>query len=147
MKETHHKTHSVCPACSVGTLSREVRGSRFEYRGQTLIYEQPGNWCSACGEAVLSGEDMVATEELIVDFLQRVDRFEAEELGSIRRKLKLTQKQAAALTGGGHNAFSRYERGEAKPLPAVIHLFRLLGKHPELLDELRIDAEKCHGRV
>jgi HTH-type transcriptional regulator/antitoxin MqsA len=85
----------------------------------------------------LSGEDMATTEGLIVGFLQRVDRIQAEELSSIRRKLKLTQKQAAALTGGGHNAFSRYERGEAKPLPAVIHLFRLLGRHPELLDELR----------
>jgi hypothetical protein len=36
----------------------------------------------------------------------------------------------ARLTGGGHNAFSRYERGEAAPLPAVINLFRLLDKHP-----------------
>jgi hypothetical protein len=43
---------------------------------------------------------------------------------------------AARLTGGGHNAFSRYERGEATPLPAVINLFRLVDKHPELLQEL-----------
>ncbi|HEX7339767.1 MAG TPA: type II toxin-antitoxin system MqsA family antitoxin [Rhodanobacteraceae bacterium] len=42
-----------------------------------------------------------------------------------------------AATGGGHNAFSRYECGEARPVPAVINLFRLLGKHPELLEELR----------
>ncbi len=40
------------------------------------------------------------------------------------------------LTGGGHNAFSRYERGEAAPLPAVVNLFRLLDKHPELLKDL-----------
>jgi hypothetical protein len=40
------------------------------------------------------------------------------------------------FTGGGHNAFSRYERGEAAPLPAVINLFRLLDKHPELLKDL-----------
>jgi HTH-type transcriptional regulator / antitoxin MqsA len=43
---------------------------------------------------------------------------------------------AARLTGGGHNAFSRYERGEAVPLPAVVNLFRLLDKHPELLKDL-----------
>jgi len=43
---------------------------------------------------------------------------------------------AACLTGGGHNAFSRYERGEAIPLPAVVNLFKLLDKHPELLKEL-----------
>lgn len=36
-----------------------------------------------------------------------------------------------------HNTFSRYERGEATPLPAVVNLFRLLDKHPELLSELK----------
>ncbi len=61
------------------------------------------------------------------------------KLARVRRKLKLklTQADAAELTGGGHNAFSRYERGEAKPMAAVVNLFRLLDKHPELLKELR----------
>jgi len=66
-----------------------------------------------------------------------VDREDAAELARIRRKLKLTQKEAATLTGGGHNAFSRYERGEARPLPAVLNLFRLLDRHPELLKEIK----------
>ncbi|MCX5882377.1 MAG: type II toxin-antitoxin system MqsA family antitoxin [Deltaproteobacteria bacterium] len=35
------------------------------------------------------------------------------------------------------NAFSRYERGKAKPRPAVVNLFKLLDKHPRLLDELK----------
>jgi len=142
MNITDHVSRPACPACSTGTLVREVRVSRFEYHGETLTYEQPGDWCTECGEAVLSGEDMAATEALVVGFMRRVDRAQADELVRIRRKLKLTQKQAAALTGGGHNAFSRYERGEAKPLPAVIHLFRLLGRHPELLDELRAKEDK-----
>lgn len=142
MNETSQASRPSCPVCSAGTLVREVRVSRFEYRGETLTYDQPGDWCTECGEAVLTGEDMAATEQLIIDFMQRVDRTQAEELVRIRKKLKLSQKQAAALTGGGHNAFSRYERGEAKPLPAVMHLFRLLGKHPELLDELRKKEDK-----
>jgi len=41
------------------------------------------------------------------------------------------------IAGGGHNAFSRYERGEAKPVAAVVNLFRLLDRHPELLKELK----------
>ena len=48
----------------------------------------------------------------------------------------MTQVAAARLTGGGHNAFSRYERGKAAPLSAVLNLFRLLDKHPELLKEI-----------
>jgi len=43
---------------------------------------------------------------------------------------------ATRLTGGGHNAFSRTDRGEAAPLPAVVKLFRLLDKHRELLKDL-----------
>jgi HTH-type transcriptional regulator/antitoxin MqsA len=35
----------------------------------------------------------------------------------------------------GHDTV-RYERGEATPLPAVVNLFRLLDKHPELLKDL-----------
>jgi HTH-type transcriptional regulator/antitoxin MqsA len=61
---------------------------------------------------------------------------ERSEIRRIRRKLGLSQAMAAKLTGGGHNAFSRYERGEALPLPAVVNLFRLLDQHPELLKEL-----------
>lgn len=127
----------ICPVCLSGKLVREARTARYEYRGEICEYKQIGDWCSSCGEAVLSGDDMAATEKILVNFMRRVEEKQAEELSRIRKKLKLTQKQAAALTGGGHNAFSRYERGEAKPLPAVIHLFRLLDHHPELLKELK----------
>lgn len=100
-----HNPRLACPICSAGTLSRGVRVSRFDYQGETLTYEQPGDWCPECGEAVLSGEDMAATEGLLVDFMKRVDRTQAEELSRNRRKLKLTQKQAAALTEGGTMLF------------------------------------------
>lgn len=63
-------------------------------------------------------------------------RKQSKEIRRIRRKLGLSQVAAARLTGGGHNAFSRYERGEAAPLPAVVNLFRLLDKHPESLHDL-----------
>ena len=65
---------------------------------------------------------------------------ETAELGRIRRKLGLTQQEAALLTGGGPNAFSRYERGKARPLPSVTNLFKLLDKHPNLLEKIRSDA-------
>lgn len=137
MSAMRDDARNVCPACLTGRLVREVRTARYEYRGEVCEYEQIGDWCQTCGEAVLSGDDMAVTEQILVDFMRRVEEKQAEELARIRKKLKLTQKQAAALTGGGHNAFSRYERGEAKPLPAVIYLFRLLDRHPELLAELK----------
>jgi HTH-type transcriptional regulator/antitoxin MqsA len=69
-------------------------------------------------------------------FRDQVDSQVASELESIRKRLKLTQAQAAKLAGGGKNAFSRYERGQAKPVAAVINLFKLLDKHPDLIKEL-----------
>ena len=48
----------------------------------------------------------------------------------------LTQHEAAEIFGGGHNAFSCYERGQMRPSKSAESLLRLLDKHPELLAEL-----------
>lgn len=48
------------------------------------------------------------------------------------------EQQWAELTGGGHNAFSRYENRQAAPVAAVVNLFTLLDHHPELVHELRV---------
>jgi HTH-type transcriptional regulator/antitoxin MqsA len=69
--------------------------------------------------------------------IPKYDREEAAELAHIWKKLGLTQKEAAMIAGGGHNAFSRYERGVVKPVAAVVNLFRLLDRHPDLLSELK----------
>jgi len=82
----------------------------------------------------------VSFAEAINQLAKEVDAKEAAELARIRKKLKLTQQQAALPTGGGPNAFSRYERGKAKPLRSVTNLFKLLDKHPELLDEIQMDG-------
>jgi HTH-type transcriptional regulator/antitoxin MqsA len=93
--------------------------------------------CGACGEVELDAGSArryaAAGDELVLRERAR----QSKEFRRIRRKLGLSQIAAAHLTGGGHNAFSRYERGEANPLPAVNNLFRLLDKHPELLKELQ----------
>jgi HTH-type transcriptional regulator/antitoxin MqsA len=70
-----------------------------------------------------------------------------KEIRRIRRKLGLSQAEAAHLTGGGHNAFSRYERGEVAPLPAVTNLLRLLDKHPKLLKDLASPSAAAAART
>jgi HTH-type transcriptional regulator / antitoxin MqsA len=127
---------ATCPVCFEGTLKHGNKRTVFEYRGRTLEYDQVGAWCSHCNEAVLTGKEATATEPLLDEFMIKVDKEEAADLARIRKRLKLTQKEASRITGGGHNAFSRYERGEAKPLPAIVKLLRLLDKHPELLKEV-----------
>jgi HTH-type transcriptional regulator / antitoxin MqsA len=136
MKMNKKWNGKTCPTCLQGTLKHGKKRTSFEYRGHILDYEQTGAWCNNCEEVVLSGKEALATEPLINDFISRIDKEEASEIARIRKKLKLSQKQAVQITGGGHNAFSRYERGEVKPLPAVINLLKILDRHPELLKEV-----------
>lgn len=113
----------------------------LDYAGRTAQVDDLSGWrCPQCGEEEFDARSAaryaVASDELVL----RERAWAQAEIRRIRKKLHLSQEQAAELTGGGHNAFSRYERGEAKPVAAVVNLFRLLDNHPELLDELRKDA-------
>ena len=126
-----------CAVCDKGNLERQSKHQTLRYQGKTLRYEQPGLWCSACGEGILENADMDATERLLNDFRASVEgRLTTADLRRIRRKLHLTQKQAEEMFGGGHNAFSRYESGAARPPQSTDTLLRLLNKHPELLNEI-----------
>lgn len=109
----------------------------IKHAGMTARIEGLSGWrCAACGEvefdATSARRYAAAGDALVMRDRER----QSKEIRRIRRKLGLSQIAAARLTGGGHNAFSRYERGEAAPLPAVVNLFRLLDKHPELLADL-----------
>ena len=125
---------------------RSAKGmGRFE--NKTFMIEHAGakarvaglsGWqCDPCGEVEFDAESArlyaAAGDELVL----RERKRQSQEIRRIRKKLGLSQVAAARLTGGGHNAFSRYERGEAAPMPAVVNLFRLLDKHPELLKDLQ----------
>ena len=115
----------------------EAETFTIDHAGMTATVEGLSGWrCGACDEVEFDADSArryaAAGDEHV---LRDRDR-QSKEIRRIRRKLGLSQVAAARLTGGGHNAFSRYERGEAAPLPAVINLFRLLDMHPELLKDL-----------
>jgi HTH-type transcriptional regulator/antitoxin MqsA len=124
----------ACPLCGEGTLHDGEKRQRMEYRGRAYEYTVHGAFCDHCQDGFPVHDER--EEAAWIAFRDQVDAGESAELARIRKKLKLTQQAAAMLTGGGKNAFSRYERGEAKPMPAVVNLFRLLDRHPELLKEL-----------
>lgn len=93
--------------------------------------------CGTCGEIEYDQQSAEryaeAGDALVLEARQAV----GEELRRIRKKLRLNQAEASRLTGGGHNAFSRYETGKVIPAPAVVNLFRLLDRHPEDIKELK----------
>jgi HTH-type transcriptional regulator/antitoxin MqsA len=125
----------ICGACggrNLVTFANETL--RVE---DTPVHKLSGLRCADCGEIFLddaSQERYVKVSDSLV--LAKREQ-EKQELIRIRKKLKLTQHQASRIAGGGHNAFGRYERGEARPMNAVVNLFRILDSHPELLKEIR----------
>jgi len=128
-----------CRNCETRKGMTRFEGETFtiKHAGMTEAVEGLSGWrCEACDEvefdAASARRYAAAGDALVLRDRAR----QSKEIRRIRRKLGLSQVEAARLTGGGHNAFSRYERGEVAPLPAVTNLLRLLDKHPELLKDL-----------
>ncbi len=109
----------------------------IDHAGASAKVDGLSGWrCEACGDVEFDAEGArryaAAGDELVLQERAR----QGQEIRRVRRDLGLSQVAAALLTGGGHNAFSRYERGEVTPMPAVVNLFRLLDKHPKSLHDL-----------
>lgn len=127
-----------CLNCGEIEMVHTARDVPYTYKQHNIVISMIKGWhCTSCGEVEFDAGEGVRFAEAIKQLANEVDTEEAAELARIRKKLKLTQHQAALLTGGGPNAFSRYERGKAKPLQSVTNLFKLLDNHPELLDEIQ----------
>lgn len=130
--------YQACANCGVrGAVPFKGETLRVSHKGVSAeVSGLSGRRCSSCGEIEFdrrSAKRYAAAGDKLVLQARTAQR---SEIRRIRRKLGLSQAKAAELTGGGHNAFSRYERGESAPLPAVVNLFRLLDRHPDLLKEL-----------
>jgi HTH-type transcriptional regulator/antitoxin MqsA len=139
----------VCGVCGIGTLTRfENRTISIEHEGLAAKVEGlSGAECSACGDILFDPASAIRYAEA-GDHLEDLVRAKLQaNLRRVRRKLKLSQAQAAKLTGGGHNAFSRYENGQASPMPAVTNLFKLLDRHPELLNEILPNDEPANANA
>jgi HTH-type transcriptional regulator/antitoxin MqsA len=128
-----------CLNCGSRKEMARFEGEAFTiaHAGMSTIVTGLSGWrCKSCGEIEFDADSArryaTASDALVLRDRER----QSKEIRRIRRKLGLSQSAAARLTGGGHNAFSRYERGEVAPLPAVVNLLRLLDKHPELLKDL-----------
>lgn len=136
-----------CLNCGQKEMVHTARDVPYTYRGHPPVITKIKGWhCSHCEEVEFDAGEGVRFSETIEQLARDIDAEETAELARIRKKLKLTQQEAALLTGGGRNAFSRYEHGKTRPLRSVVNLFRILDKHPDLLDEITSEAtRKTHG--
>jgi HTH-type transcriptional regulator / antitoxin MqsA len=129
-----------CPSCGAAELVRDIRDIPYTYKGETtMVSAVAGDFCPVCGESVLDAVESSRVSAAMLDFNKQVNATIVDPgfIACVRRKLALDQREAAAIFGGGVNAFSRYENGKTKPPLALVKLLKLLDRHPELLSEIR----------
>lgn len=130
-----------CPACGAPKLVRDTRDLPYTYKGETTaIPAVAGDWCPACGESVLDATESARVSTAMLAFNRQVNASIVDPgfIVGVRKKLALDQREAAEIFGGGVNAFSRYENGKTKPPLALVKLLKVLDRHPELLNEIRL---------
>ena len=129
-----------CPNCGAAELVRDTRDIPYTYKGETTVFAGvAGEWCPACGEAVFDAAASRAVSADMKAFAKQVNAAIVDPafISAVRKKLRLDQQEAAEIFGGGINAFSRYENGKTKPPLALVKLFKVLDRHPDLLAEVR----------
>jgi len=134
-----------CFSCGAreGMRHFDGRSETMSVNGMERRVDDLSGWeCQMCGEVELddccSQRHSQAGDELVMTARRMI----GDELKRIRRKLHLSQKEAVLLlSGGGHNAFSRYERGEVLAPKTLVLLMRLLDRYPHLLTDVKALGE------
>lgn len=129
----------LCPMCEEGHLHSARYAQDFTYRGQTLHMEElEGYECDVCGADPIFEDQIRRNHRRIADAKRSADGLlTGDEIKALRKRFGLSQKQAAALFGGGTNAFSKYERGDVMQSASMDKLMRLTLLDPSQLNRLR----------
>jgi len=129
-----------CPECG-GVMRFEKRDDLLEYRGHERTIKTLGWWCARCGEAILTGEPLVAHARAFQQLKADVDNVMGpKEVARVRTELGLSQRKAGELLGGGPRAFQKYEAGNQVVSVPMSHLLTLLANDPKRLRELARQA-------
>jgi HTH-type transcriptional regulator/antitoxin MqsA len=118
-------------------MDRGIRSMTITYKSHSASFDMPGWYCDASDESIHTGEDMKVSDREMNLLKGKVEGLlEPQAVRRIRKRLKLTQKDAGLLIGGGPNAFQKYESGDILPSHAVTSAFLLLNRDPKGLEVL-----------
>ncbi len=139
----------TCPMCGAPGFAHDVRTLSYTYKGRTGEFPgAEGEFCDVCGDSILDNATGDRFGLFMRDFQREVngEMVDSFSIQRVRKKLRLGQREAGEIFGGGVNAFSRYETGQAKPPVSLVKLLGLLDRHPELLEEVRAQQVASLGR-
>ena len=98
-----------CISCGASEFKTGTRSVGYTYKGvSTSIPSVTGEFCAACGEAVLDRSESIRVSAAMLEFNKQVNASLVDPgfIASIRKKLALDQREAGEIFGGGANAFS-----------------------------------------
>jgi HTH-type transcriptional regulator/antitoxin MqsA len=119
-------------------LIRYTRDLPYTYKGKiTTIPAVMADFCRVCDESITG----VVEIEQVMHEMQALNKpvnaaiVDPAFIIEVRKKLQIEQREAAEFFGDGINAFSRDKNGKTKLPLALVKLFKLLDRHPELSGE------------
>lgn len=139
-----------CVSCGAAELVHDTRDVPYTYKGETTIIPAvTGDFCPACGESIHDEKESERLSTSMLEFNKEINGSIVDPafISNTRKKLKLDQREAAEIFGGGTNAFSRYETGKTKPPIALVQLLKLLDSHPDLIHEIKPSAPEPTASV
>lgn len=140
MAKTTSKTSQPCPECG-GKMTFKTKTEELEYKGYTTKLRTKGWWCVSCGEGILDADALKLSERAFLELKAEVDGLlSPAEVAAIRKRLRLSQRRAGDLLGGGPRAFQKYESGQVMVSAAMSNLLRLLDNDPRRIEELAARA-------
>ena len=128
-----------CPMCQTPNPWEPRHSTEtYGYKGQLFsLSDSEYSVCRECGFDVVLPRQKRRNEARIRDEHRRIDGLlTGPQIKAIRKRLGLTQAEAARLMGGGDNAFSKYERGEVTQSVAMNQLLLVLAAVPDALEVL-----------
>jgi HTH-type transcriptional regulator / antitoxin MqsA len=136
MKETR-----IHPETGV-KLKRAVRPFTVRYEGREKVVSLPGWYpIRKDGEGLHVNNDMDVVDRALVELKAEAHGvLKPDEVRAIRQRLKLSQRKAGEILGGGPRAFQKYESGEVLVSRPMTQLLRLLDRDPRRLRELQRTA-------
>lgn len=115
----------------------EKREDVLTYRDKEKRIKSLGYWCDDCDEAIFDGAALVEREKAFLELKADVDQvLGPKEVAKVRERLKLSQRRAGELLGGGPRAFQKYESGKQAVSVPMSRLLTLLANDPRRLQEI-----------
>lgn len=124
-------------------LRRDVRPMTIDHLGKRRTIDLPGWYPEDTrfnDDAILEAKDAQILDRAYNELKASAEGLPTpRDVRRIRRRLRLSQRTASDLLGGGPRAFQKYESGEVVVSRPMANLLLLLDRDPSLLRHLAKD--------